>query len=106
MKTIFQSYPENPLKKYTRKKHPKKHPKKHQYLKSQEKTPIQKTPIFGNLQKKHPKKNTNSEILPKKHPNQETPIFENRGKTPKKKHPKKHLPDYHCPPILSVRFFI
>ena len=59
MKTVFQNYAENPLK-HTRKKQPKKHlPKKHQYLKTQEKIPEQKRPIFEKRQKTQ-KKNTNS----------------------------------------------
>ena len=67
MKTVFQNYPKNSPKKYTR--------KKHQYLKTQEKTPKQKTPIFENRQKKHPKK---------------TPIFDIYQKnTQKKKRPTK-----------------
>ena len=79
MKTVFQKYPENPLKKHTRKITKKKSP----ILKTQEKNQTKNT----NLGKSS--KNTNSEILPKKHPNQETPIFENRGKNTQKKTPKK-----------------
>ena len=89
MKTIFQNYPENPLKKYTREKHPKKHQKKTPIFEISRKNTNTKNTHFWKSSKKHPKKNTNSEILPKKHPNQETPIFENRGKNTQKKTPKK-----------------
>ena len=66
-------------------------------MKTQEKTPKQKTPIFENRQKKHPKKNTNSEIRQKNTQTKKHQFLKMGQKTPKKKHPKKHLPDYHCP---------
>ena len=81
-------------------------------MKTQEKTPKQKTPIFENSQKKHQKKNTNSEIRQKKHPTEETPIFENGAKGTQKKNNQKNTflitigPDPHSRSGVSqpIRF--
>ena len=53
-------------------------------MKTQEKTPKQKTPIFENRQKKTPKKNTNSEIRQKNTQPKKHQFLKMGQKTPKK----------------------
>ena len=66
-----------------------------------------------NTRKKTPKKNTNFQISSKKTPRKKHQFCKFSKKTPtditpisekgKKKQPKKHLPDYHCPVLSFLR---
>ena len=64
-------------------------------MKIRQKTPNQETPIYENVEKKHPKKNTNFQIWSKKHQLMKHQFWKMVKKTPKKNTQKKHLPDYH-----------